>query len=202
MKSFTMFINIYAGLFWGGGMAYAGEMTLESLMSSLATTQHAEQTFTERRYSELLTRPLLSRGVLHYKKPDYLEKHVQTPREQRFIIKGDTLTVERNEQGKRVKHVISLEGFPVMAALTQGLRATMAGDQALLEKLFTLNLSGSYRKWHLLLTPKPEDDPESDETLADVIESMKLSGDAQYVLRVEIIEKEGDRSVMVINPRP
>ncbi|GMR20584.1 MAG: hypothetical protein BMS9Abin36_1180 [Gammaproteobacteria bacterium] len=202
MKSFIIFINIYVGLIWGGGMVYAGEMTIESLMSALAITQHAEQTFTERRYSELLTRPLVFRGMLRYKKPDYLEKHVQTPRDQRFIIKGDTLTVERNEQGKRVKHVISLEGFPIMAALTQGLRATMAGDQAQLEKLFTLELSGTYRKWHLLLTPRPEDDPENDETLADVIEAMKLSGDAQHVLRVEIIEKEGDRSVMVINPRP
>ncbi len=202
MKSLTIFINIYASLIWGGGMAYAEEMTIESLMSALATTRHVEQTFTERRYSELLTRPLVSKGVLRYKKPDYLEKHVQTPRDQRFIIKGDALTVERNEQGKRVRHVISLEGFPVMAALTQGLRATMAGDQAQLEKLFTLKLSGSYSKWHLLLIPRPEDDPENDETLADVIEAMKLSGDAQHVLRVEIIEKEGDRSVMVINPRP
>ena len=75
------------------------------------------------------------------------------------------------------------------------MRATLAGDRNALEKLFTLDFNGSLAKWTLTLVPK---DPKVKRSVAQV----RIDGAQDQLLKVEIRQGDGDRSLMTLRPAP
>lgn len=166
---------------------YAAGFDLDALMILLADHPHGRVSFVETRYLALLDRPIEARGALVYVPPDRLERHTQVPRQESAILAGDTLTLVRD--GRRRE--LSLSESPEVALLIGSLRAVLGGDRDTLERDFTLNHAGTPEAWILDLLPR---EPEA----LPALRRIHLVGTQGQVERVEMIETDGDRSVIEI----
>jgi len=180
-----------------GPAARADEATardaLGELLAAVAARPHAHASFVEHHYLGILRRPLESRGELLFVPPDRLEKRTLAPRPESLRVEAGQLTLER---GKRHMSV-ALASYPQLAPLVEGIRATLAGDRATLERLFVVGYTpgnGTSRsEWSLALQPR-------DAQLARLVRELRIGGHGSDVLRVETLRGDGDRTVMDITP--
>ncbi|MGH8751630.1 MAG: LolA-related protein, partial [Burkholderiales bacterium] len=80
---------------------------------------------------------------------------------------------------------------PVAWAFVESIRATLAGDLLQLQRFYRTDFAGSRASWRLTLLPV-------DEQMSAYVQSIRLSGSAQRIERVETLETGGDSSVMII----
>jgi outer membrane lipoprotein-sorting protein len=170
-----------------GGVAFAQALDPYELLATLARVEHSNATFEETRTMAALTTPIVRRGTLRYVRPDQLEMVVQTPAPERIGIDGDNVTLESRNGTKRAR----LSQFPAAAIWVESVRATLAGDQQALQRYFRVRAAGRMDAWTLELTP-------FDNELADIVNRIVIAGSQDRLMRVEIEERGGDRSVMVI----
>jgi len=107
-----------------------------------------------------------------------------------MVLDGDTLTLER---GKR-KHVLQLKDYPEVAGMIESIRGTLAGDRKALERVYHLALDGGHERWTLVLTPL-------DPKVGAVIARIRMEGVRDEVRSVEILQADGDSSLMTIDKR-
>jgi hypothetical protein len=157
------------------------------LMSELAQVQTSRARYSEVKRVALLQKPLQLSGTLFYARPARLEKRQTLPFEEVISVDGGWLTVEREGKTRR----IALQNAPLVAALVESLRATLAGDGAELERLYSVRVQGTRRRWTLALTPRESE-------VAGVVKSVGISGSGSRIVRLEILEPGGDGSVMTI----
>lgn len=157
------------------------------LMGELAQVQTSRARYSEVRRVALLQKPLQLSGTLFYARPARLEKRQTLPFEEVISVDGGWLTVEREGKTRR----IALQNAPLVAALVESLRATLAGDGAELERLYSVRVQGTRRRWTLALTPRESE-------VAGVVKSVGISGSGSRIVRLEILEPGGDGSVMTI----
>jgi len=162
---------------------------LEQLMQDLARVKTAQATFVERKHLAILTAPLESSGTLTYTAPDRLEKRTLAPRNESLLLERDELTLESGEPKRR--RTIRLEDYPVVAVFVESIRSTLAGDLALLRRLYDIALDGDERKWRLVLRPL---DPKMQELVSEI----RIGGNRDWVASVEFLQPGGDRSVMTV----
>jgi hypothetical protein len=167
-----------------------GPPELDSLMALLAQRRHGEADFRELKYLSMLTQPLESTGVLIYDAPDHLEQRTTLPHPQSVVLEHGIVTMQI---GKR-RRVVRLADYPQLAPLIDSIRATLAGDRAALENSFTLSFSGTLDHWQLRLTPR-------DARLAATVSRIDMRGERDAVREVQVLQSDGDRSVMSITPR-
>jgi outer membrane lipoprotein-sorting protein len=160
---------------------------IDRLMQSLARISMGRADYVETRYIAMLDRPVQSSGQLFYVAPDKLEKRTLRPKPESMIIEGNTVTIERGQQNLTMQ----VDSAPELAGFVNSIRGTMAGDRQALERSFTLALEGPADRWVLTLTPR-------EARLAAAIRSMRISGSGDDVRSVEILQADGDRSVMTI----
>jgi hypothetical protein len=163
--------------------------TLDHLMSLLARRQHGEVTFAETDYLALLDRPVKSSGVLLYQAPAHLEKRTLLPKQESLVLDGDQLTVRR---GHRTYHM-QVSAYPQVALYVDAMRDTLAGNEAALRKVFKVALSGTPQDWKLELVPL-------DPSVARKVRQVTISGAGDVIRSVEILQADGDRSVMTLAP--
>jgi hypothetical protein len=168
-------------------LALAQTFTIDRLMQELARGAEATVNYRETKHSSLLKVPLEMTGELRYRRPAFLEKLVKTPFEERYTIDGDTLTVERKRDGK--PRSLALQSQPVLWALVEGIRATLRGDAAALQRFYRLDLDGDTTAWTLSLLP-------SDAQMAEFVRVIRIGGGAGRLSSMEIVEASGDRAVM------
>ena len=171
-------------------VAAPAEWTVEQLAASLAQVQQVDGVFHERKEMSVLEQPLSSSGLLHYRAPSFLEKDVLEPEPQTYQIDGDRVIVETPKDGR---HEFAVDQYPGVRPLVESVRATLAGDQAALERHFHLQLSGQREAWTLSLKP-------IDEKIAERIVAIVISGAENRLLRVETVEANGDHTVMTVTP--
>lgn len=167
--------------------ASAASPELEQLMTALAARQHGHVRYTERQYLAVLDRPLESSGELRYDAPDRLEKRTLKPRPETLVLERGTVTVQR---GRR-KTVLDLRQYPQILPFVESIRATLAGDRAALERVFSLTFTGSFDDWQLALVPL-------DTKLAATVQQVLLQGRRDDIQVVETRIADGDRSVLTI----
>ena len=167
-----------------------GPPELDRLMALLAQRRHGEADFREQKYLSMLTQPLESAGVLIYDAPDHLEQRTTLPHPQSVVLEHGVATMQI---GKR-RRVLRLADYPQLAPLIDSIRATLAGDRAALENSFTLGFSGTLDHWQLRLTPR-------DARLAATLTGIDMRGERDAVREVQMLQSDGDRSVMSITPR-
>ena len=68
-------------------------------MRELAAAPKTAIAFTETRYSSLLKEPLVTTGELRFSPPDTLERRIDKPFAERYVIEGDRMTIERPGAG-------------------------------------------------------------------------------------------------------
>lgn len=162
---------------------------VEQLIESLAKNRQAEVWFQETAFSNLLTRPLKTEGILRFTPPTGLEKHITAPYDERYLVEGDTVLVESKTKG--TNRTLSLHDYPALRAFIEAFRSTLANDVITLRRFYRVTLQGEPRRWILILRPLDND-------VQTLVESIRFSGEMERVSRIEILAPDGDRSVMVI----
>ncbi|MBT9590370.1 MAG: outer membrane lipoprotein carrier protein LolA [Thiobacillus sp.] len=168
----------------------AAPLSIAQLMTNLAKAPQGAAAFTEKKFISILEQPVESSGELLFIAPARLEKRTLKPRPETMVLDGDTLTLER---GRR-KHVLQLKDYPEVAGMIESIRATLAGDRKALERVYHLALDGDTERWALLLTPL-------DAKVGKVIARIQMSGSRDVVRSVEILQADGDSSLMTIEKR-
>ena len=162
---------------------------IEQLMQRLAQIKSVRGEFVERKYLRILNAPIEFSGTLIYKAPGHLEKHTLLPKPQSLILVEDRLTIE--DQTKKQRRTLKLQDYPVAWALVESIRSTLAGDLQALNRFYKVELEGSETEWRLLLKP-------SEPAIQSMVNQIRISGAHHSIRVIEIVEAEGDRSVMTI----
>jgi hypothetical protein len=162
---------------------------VEQLMESLARKRPEEVRFQETAFSNLLTEPLKTQGILRFIPPTGLEKHVTAPHDERYIIEGDRVFFESKTKG--TNRTLSLQDYPALRAFIEAFRSTLANDVITLRRFFSVTLQGEPRRWVLNLRPL-------DKAVQEMVTSIQFSGEGEQVSSIEILAPDGYRSVMVI----
>lgn len=165
----------------------AGKWGVSQLMALLAANAGGRATFVEHKTLAFLDAPVVSRGELVYIAPARLERHTVSPRAESMVLDGDALTISR--EGRN--HQLRLRDYPEVAAFIATIRGTLAGDRSALERNWQLSVSGSRERWTLHLLP-------SDPKLATLISRITARGRGGDLQSIEILQADGDRSVMQI----
>jgi hypothetical protein len=157
------------------------------LMGELAQVQTSRARYSEVRRVALLQKPLQLSGTLFYERPARIEKRQILPFKEVIRVDGDRLSVEREGKTREVR----LQNAPLIAALVESLRATLAGDGTELERLYSVRVQGTRRHWTLALAPREVE-------IAGVVKGIVIAGSGSRLARLEILEPGGDGSVMTI----
>jgi hypothetical protein len=168
--------------------AVAADWDVTRLMQSLAQQRGGRVTFTEKKYIAMLDRPVESSGELVYQPPARLEKRTLLPKVESLVLDRDLLVVERGKQ----KFTLQLQQYPDVTAFVDSIRGTLAGDLKALERQYRVDLQGSPDRWTLTLLP-------SDPRMAAVVHRIRISGSGDALHEVELLQADGDRSVMQIH---
>jgi hypothetical protein len=172
-----------------GNALRADSGDLDDVLHGLAARRHGEVSFIEQHFLSMLKRPVESSGELIYVAPDHLEKRTLEPRPESLVLQGQVLTVQRGHS----THVLDLKSYPQVLPLIESIRATLAGDRAALEQRFKLDFGGDRARWILVLTPL-------DAQVAKAVSRVQIDGARDDLLRVEIQQPDGDRSLMTLRP--
>ncbi len=162
---------------------------VEQLIESLARNRQAEVRFEETAFSNLLTQPLKTQGILRFTPPAGLEKHITAPYDERYLVEDDTVLFENKTKG--TKRTLSLHDYPALRAFIEAFRSTLANDVITLRRFYGVTLQGEPRRWILILRPL-------DKAVQELVVSIRFSGEREQVRSIEVLAPDGDRSVMVI----
>jgi hypothetical protein len=162
---------------------------LDQVMGMLAMRQHGRVEFIEQQFLAVLSHPIESSGELRYDAPDRLEKRTLKPHVENLLLAGEVLTVER--AGRR--RVMDLHAYPQVVPFIESIRATLAGDRKALERLFRLDFAGNVSRWTLTLVPLESKVKQS-------VSQVRIEGAQDQLLKVEIRQPDGDRSLMTLRP--
>lgn len=168
-------------------IARADVFDLTQLMQLLAATPTTEVLFTEKKYSSLLSAPVVSSGKLRYQRPDIVEKLIELPRKEQYRFVGDDLLLVRNGAEKRIR----LSSQPLLLAFAASLRGVLGGDLVLLRTHYQLSLMGAQHSWRLELIPV-------DEGIGRYVQRIVASGHDGRIAQIEVHEISGDRSVLQV----
>ena len=160
---------------------------LDAVMNLLAMRRHGRVEFVEQQFLAIIDHPIESSGELRYDAPDRLEKRTLLPRAEDLVLADGVMTVERS--GRR--RVLDLHRYPQILPFIESIRATLAGDRSALESTFHVEFAGSVRRWSLTLVPL-------DPKLARLVKQVQIDGAEDQLLKVEIRQSDGDRSLMTL----
>ena len=169
--------------------AYGAEPAwgLHELMIDLGRVKQAKGTFVEKKYLKLLIAPLESSGQLNYTAPHRLEKLTLAPKPESMIVDQDILTIEMRGR----KRSLQIQDYPVLWAFVESIRGTLKGDLSALQQFYKVKLDGTRPTWQLQLQP-------TQKKMAALIQSIQIRGSKEQINSIEIIESDGDRSVMTV----
>ncbi|MEP6891443.1 MAG: LolA-related protein [Nitrospirota bacterium] len=165
------------------------DWNVDQLIENLAKNRQAEVRFEETAFSNLLTRPLKTHGILRFIPPAGLEKHITAPHDERYLVEGDTVLFESKTKG--TSRTLSLHDYPALRAFIEAFRSTLANDVGTLKRFYRVTLQGEPRRWVLMLRPL-------DKSVQELVTSIQFSGEREQVSSIEILAPDGDRSVMLI----
>jgi hypothetical protein len=174
---------------WAATSAPAATPSIDfdDVMHLLAQRQHGRVEFVEQQFLAVLNHPIESSGELRYDAPDRLEKRTLEPRAETLVLAGGVLTEERGEH----RRVLDLHRYPQILPFVESIRATLAGDREALGRIFHVEFAGSVERWSLTLLPL---DPQ----LTRTVKQVQIDGSRDQLLRVEIRQADGDRSLMTL----
>lgn len=157
-------------------------------MKLLSSVKVSKVRFTEVRHLAALTKPLELSGELSYLRGGRIEKNVSKPYPERTSIDGDSLLIER-AGGESRRY--ALRGHPAAWAFVEGLRATLGGDLATLERYYYVDFHGDLGGWTLRLEPREKD-------MARYVKSIAFRGSGAAISEIRVLESGGNSSVMTL----
>lgn len=164
--------------------AWAG--SLEALMADLAEVDEQNARFVEERTVGILDETLVTEGTLSYQAPDRLLRQDLLPDPAIYDLDGNRLRIVIDDE----ERVMALDQEPLLQAMIAPFRAILAGDLTALEASFDLAYADNNDRWKLTLTPKPAS------VSRPFLERIDIMGTARTVQRMDVHERDGDRSSM------
>lgn len=158
----------------------------KALLGAFARMPGLEAGYTEEKRLALLALPLQSRGRILFLPPGYLFRQVEAPEPATLRITPDELVVEDRDR----KEAIDLRRSDTLRVFVTSLVQVFAGDEAALQKAFTLTYTPdpkAERLWTLELLPKGEQ-------LQRMMRSLTLRGEGEAVTVIEVVDPNGDRT--------
>lgn len=171
------------------GAGDLNDVDFNEVMRLLSLRQHGRVDFVEQHFLAVLKRPTESSGELRYDAPDRLEKRTLQPHAETLLLAGGILTMERGHS----RRVLDLHAFPQVQPFVESIRATLAGDRGALERMFDIEFGGSVDRWAMSLVPLQDKVKES-------VAEVRIDGARDQLLRVEIRQPDGDRSLLTLRP--
>lgn len=176
--------------------ARADDAELTRLFAELGTRRERHARFVERKFSALLKAPIESSGTMVFRSPDIIERRTIEPQRESVRIQGNIVTYEGAAvRGQTQKRSFALADAPLLAALVESLRATLAGNLPELRRHYDVTKTGAGQVWGLTLVPR-------ERALRDAVERIELRGAGSDVNEVEIVEASGDLTLLRIIPLP
>jgi hypothetical protein len=169
--------------------ALAQAYGVTELFQALGQGKPRRAQFQEKKTIALLDKPVESSGEISFTPPARLEKRTVKPRAERIVIEGDVATIERGTS----KQSLRLSQQPGIAALIDSIRSTLAGDLNALTRNYSAAVAGDAARWRLTLRPL-------DPAATQIVQRIDISGAEAHVTTVEILQADGDRSVMTVTP--
>lgn len=163
------------------------------LMRELSQVKQVQRRFVERKYLAMLTQPLEFSGTLSYRAPDHLEKRTLLPHPELMVLDGDKLTLENPAKNQR--RTFNVQAYPAIWALVESIRSTLAGDLKTLNWFYRVGLEGDATQWRLSLIPSEPD-------MQTLVTQIQIRGSGARIEGIEVLERNGDRSVMTISEPP
>ena len=157
------------------------------LAQTLQKPANVQGAFTQQRYLKSLTQPMTTNGQFVLIPRRGLLWHMQKPFENRRRVRADGI-MQWNGKSWVAANQSKINGQSQQIRLFLDL---LGGNTQGLEKQFDLQLSGSQQKWTLRLNPKTA-------LMKQIFNHIEISGDS-VVRRIELNEKQGDRTVMQFN---
>lgn len=165
---------------------------LEDLFARFAKIPSSNARFTETREIGMLTTPLESSGTLSYRRPDFLEKRTLQPQPEGLRLEGDRLTLTQADGASRT---LSVSAMPEIQTYVESIRATLRGDVPSIMRFYEVALEGAPQDWRMQLTPRAEE-------ARKIVQRIVIAGGDTTIRRIEVLQADGDRSVMTIQPDP
>ena len=157
------------------------------LAQTLQKPANVQGAFTQQRYLKSLTKPMTTNGQFVLMPKRGLLWQMQKPFENRLRVRADGI-MQWNGKSWVAANQSKMNGQSQQIRLFLDL---LGGNTQGLEKQFDLQLSGSQQKWTLRLNPKTA-------LMKQIFNHIEISGDS-VVRRIELNEKQGDRTVMQFN---
>ena len=184
--SFSNILIIFSIFSFSSG-GYADDWDIAQLMQLLAQSRSAHSSFVETKSIAILDKPVISSGELFYTAPDHLEKRTLKPKAETMVLDQGTILITRGSKNYRLQ----LQDYPALAAFIDSIRGTLAGDATALQHNYTLKLQGAMAHWTLQLLP-------ANEQIKAVVQRISISGEKGELRSIEILQADGDSSVMTI----
>ncbi len=163
-------------------MPGAQAFDLDQLGAQLAKPAVVRGPFIQEKHLRALPTPLTSKGEFVLSRDAGLLWQLRSPLSQDYRI-DDVGIARRTPQGWQLQ-----PGQDVAAQQSRLFLAVLKGDHSGLARDFDLQLSGTSEAWQLALTPHSL-------LLKQIFSSIHIDGGA-LVQRIELIETQGDRTVM------
>jgi len=168
-------------------LAKAAEPDLESLFIALAADGPKRSNFYEiRRLSEIEI-PLESRGELQFDPPATLRKITKEPIAETLELNHSTLSVTIGGTTRE----LPLDAVPAAGALAGALRGLLAGRLTDVRAHFSVVLVTNEKDWQMNLSPLQTD-------VSAVLQRIAVRGAEAQIRQIEILQTNGDESVMQI----
>jgi hypothetical protein len=154
---------------------------LAVFLATLAPPPDVPLPFVERRMSSLLATPLEMRGELTLGADGSIDKRVTAPAEERVLIAGGTLTLERD--GSR--RTLDLGGDARLRAFNVGIVGLMRRDAQAIDRVFECSLEEGAAGWTLTLRPRSVRG-------ANALTVIRASGAGPRLLTLRLEQGEGE----------
>jgi outer membrane lipoprotein-sorting protein len=172
-----------------GATIHAEPWSVEQMMAAMARVRSERAYFEEEKHLAILQQPLHSTGELAYRAPDHLRKATLTPQFESLEVNGDWLQVADSSQSQQRLY---LPGYPLLQALVEAVRSTMAGDLDRLARFYAIGFEGQAEAWTLRLAPNEAE-------VRQYLEGVVIQGRDNRIATVETREADGDRTVMTVS---
>ncbi|MFK7962664.1 MAG: LolA-related protein [Burkholderiaceae bacterium] len=160
---------------------------LEALFTNLAGDGPKRSSFYEIRRLSEIDLPLESRGELHYDPPATLRKITTEPIAEQLELNESSLSVTIGGTTRE----LPLDAVPAAGALAAALRGLLAGRLSDVQEHFSISLSPDTADWQMTLSPR-------NQAVSSVLQRIEVRGETRNIRQIEILQTNGDESVMQI----
>lgn len=161
---------------------------LPEMMAAMASVRSERAHFMEKKNLSILQEPIQTAGLLEYRSPDFLKKETVTPTSDTLEVEGDWLRIDSDQTKQR----IHLPSYPMLQALVEAVRSTMAGDLPRLEQFYSVHFHGNESRWVLELEPLISE-------VRDRLVRTIIAGHGNRIDFIRTEEKDGDSSEMTVD---